>query len=156
VFCNRPHKKRRHAVPDPRSLLGELAFQFELLGEGRHQFDLTYRQVPDLVWVDQARCAAFRLRLLDRRAGFVGVEVDQAEVLLGFLARQHPEGLTVRSDLSLLEFIARIGFTDRRRGLVGQNPGIYPLRPGAERSRNDGLDRDRLVIRIGMESRAIL
>ena len=49
LLCNGLHEQWGNAVSDPRPLLGELAFQFESLGEGRHQLDLAYRQVPDLV-----------------------------------------------------------------------------------------------------------
>ena len=49
----------------------------------------------------------------------------------GFLSGKHP-----------------VGLADRGRRLIRWNPGIDPLRPGAESIRDDGLDRDRLKERV--------
>jgi len=145
VFCNRLHEKRRHAVAHPRPFVDELPLEPEPCGEGGHQLDLADGQVANAVGVNEARCAALRRRLLDRRARFLGVQPHEAEVFLAFLPGQHPVGLAGRVDPGLFQLIAGIGPANCGRRLLRRNPGIDPLRPGPQRSRNDGIDRNGLI-----------
>jgi len=72
-------------------------------------------------------------------------------MVLLLLSRKDSIHLPRRPDLALFQLIAPFAPADRRGRLIGRYPGIDPLRSCPERARDDGLDRDRLALRIRMQ-----
>lgn len=150
-----PHEQRRNAIANPCPSSVVAAPDLECLRVGCQRLRLVDRQLADFPRVDEAGGRPSDPAENGGRWLF-RVQYDEPEMILPLLSRQDPIHLPSRPDLAFLQLVSGLGLADRRGGPVGRDPGVDPLGPGAERPRDDGLNRDRLVFRVGMEGHAIL
>ncbi len=131
VRRNRPHEKRRYAVPHPCPPIAVAALDDKLLGIRCQCLDLRNGQPTDLVRMNEAGRGPARA-LYDGRRRSLRVKPRQAEMPLALLPGQHPVYLLRRPDLGPLQLVAGIGAAHRGGRPVGGNPGVDALRPCAE------------------------